>query len=125
MKIAGSSRAPCGATKLHKARLMSARAQAEPTAPIRTPLKNIIHAVPRPAAIPIANAVNATLRLLVMIALDASGFTATIECVHISRRSMVSIMCGPRTKRSNPGSTRQAARPSTAPSRKRPVAAAV
>jgi hypothetical protein len=88
-------------------------------------LKTISHAVPIPAAIPSANAANDTPMLFVMIALDASGFTATIECVHISRRSMVSIMCGPSTNRSKPGSARHAPRPNTAPRRKRPVAAAV
>ena len=48
-----------------------------------------------PPVMPMPNVMSATLRLFVMIALDATGFTATIECVHISRRSMVSTICGP------------------------------
>ena len=48
---------------------------------------------------PEANAPNATLSCWSVIALDASGFTARIECVHISRRSIVSIIAPPSTKR--------------------------
>src|SRR5260370_33083754 len=46
---------------------------------------------------PNANVVNATLKLLVMMALDARGLIATMEWVHISWRSIVSTISGPST----------------------------
>jgi hypothetical protein len=49
-----------------------------------------------PAVMPDANAMNETLMLLVMIALEAKGLIATMEWVHISWRSMVSTISGPR-----------------------------
>src|ERR1700685_622140 len=52
--------------------------------------------VPKPAVIPNAKVVKPTLILLVMMALEASGLMPTIEWVHISWRSMVSTICGPR-----------------------------
>jgi len=44
-----------------------------------------------------ANVVKQTERLFVMMALDAIGLTATIEWVHISWRSILSIIAGPST----------------------------
>ena len=42
-------------------------------------------------------------RLLAVMPAEASGFIGRIECVHISRRSIVSSISPPRTKRSKPG----------------------
>ena len=55
---------------------------------------------------PVAQAASDTAMLLVMIALDANGLIETMPCVHISRRSIVSIIWPLRMKRSNPGSAR-------------------
>ena len=60
---------------------------------------------------PVANATSATLRLLVMIPAEASGFTARIEWVHISPREIVSIISPPSTKRAKPGSASVSAAP--------------
>jgi hypothetical protein len=59
--------------------------------------------VPIPAVMPIAKVVNATEMLLVVIALDATGCIPTIECVHISWRSMLSTILGPSTWREKSG----------------------
>ena len=83
-----------------------------------------MYAVPSPAVTPIAKAANATLRLFVRIALEASGLIVTMPWVHISRRSMVSIMGPPSMKRWKPGSAAASDTPATiAPSRKSAVAA--
>jgi len=39
--------------------------------------------------------VKETVKLLVMMPEEASGFTVTMDSVHIFRCSMVSIICGP------------------------------
>ena len=70
--------------------------------------------MPIPAVMPLANASSATLMLLVMIALEAIGLMATIECVHISWRSIVSIISGPRIEDLKSGSTDVSAAPSAA-----------
>src|SRR5215469_5074879 len=95
MKIAGNSITPCGATKPHNCSDIPDCQQAAPTTPRSSPLNISMAMVPMPAVIPRANVLNDTLRLFVMMALDASGFTDTIECVHICRFSIVSIMWGP------------------------------
>ncbi len=48
-----------------------------------------------PAVMPSAKVVNETVRLFVMMALEASGFTVTSDCVHIWRLAIVSIMSLP------------------------------
>ena len=55
---------------------------------------------------PPAKAANETDRLLVVIALEASGLMATMECVHMRPVSIVSIIPPPSRSRSNPGSRR-------------------
>ena len=92
MKMAGNSSTPCGATKLHNCSAIPARQVAAPTTPIIRPFSASIHTVPIPAVIPRANVANDTERLLVRIAEAASGLTVTIDCVHIWRFSMDSIM---------------------------------
>src|SRR5207244_6950332 len=67
--------------------------------------------VPRPAVMPKAKAAKATARLLVRMALEASGLTVTIECVHISRRSMVSIIGPPSRYRGKAGSYKESKNP--------------
>ena len=52
---------------------------------------------------PEAYAMIDTDRLLAVMPAEASGFIGRIECVHISRRSIVSSISPPRTKRSKPG----------------------
>ena len=66
---------------------------------------------------PALNAMNATPMLFVMIRLEASGFIATIECVHISRRLMVSTICGPRTRLVKSGSREVSTAPGDAAER--------
>ena len=74
---------------------------------------------------PLANITSATDRLFVMMALDASGLTARMECVHISRRSIVSIIVAGSSSRSKPGFDRVRIAPATPVARKMPSAAAV
>ena len=85
-----------------------------PITPSRNPLKPIMYTVPAPAVMPAANVVSATLMLLVMIWLDAIGFMPTIECVHISRRSIVSSISGLSTFVLNSGSSRMRLAPPAA-----------
>ena len=73
------------------------------------------HTGPMPKMIPPAKATKQTVRLLVMMALEATGSMPTIECVHISWRSMVSTMAGPSMWRMNCGRACVSTDPSNAP----------
>ena len=64
-------------------------------------------------------------RLLAVMPAEASGFIGRIECVHISRRSIVSSISPPRTKRSKPGEVAARTAPASAPAASTATAAAV
>ncbi len=96
MKIAGSSSAPCAATKLQSWSAIPACHVAAPITPISMPLVTIMQIVPIPAVMPIANVAKHTAKLLVMMPEAASGLIVTMDFVHISRFSIVSIIFGPR-----------------------------
>src|SRR6266481_3530153 len=68
---------------------------AAPITPMSMPLVTIIQMVPIPAVIPMANVAKDTARLLVIMPEAARGLIVTMDCVHISFFSMVSIICGP------------------------------
>ncbi len=66
---------------------------AAPMTPSNIPFRIIIQTGPM-IVTPEANVAKETVRLFVVICDAATGFIATTECVHISRRSIVSIICG-------------------------------
>jgi len=78
-----------------------------------------------PTVMPLAKVRNATLRLLVMMALEATGLMATMECVHISRRSIVSTMRAPSTWCMNCGWKMVSSMPASAAAANSPKASAV
>ena len=104
MKMAGSSSTPWGATKVQSWSAIPARHVAAPITPMSMPLVTIIQIVPMPAVIPIAKVVKDTARLLVRMPEAASGLIVTMDCVHISFLSMVSIICGPSMRCAKVGS---------------------
>ncbi len=61
------------------------------------------NSVSNPNEMPPANVSKLTARLLVMMRLVSLGAMLTIDCVHISWRSMVAIMAGPTKWRMNSG----------------------
>ena len=83
MNMAGSSRTPCGTTKLKSWLDIPACQQAALTTPKSNPLSESIQSVPAPAVIPSAKVEKETLRLLVMIVLEANGLMEMTEWVHI------------------------------------------
>src|SRR6266849_1449785 len=118
INIAGNSSTPCGATKLHSDKLIPPCQQVVPTTPISNPFSRIIHSVPIPAVIPSAKVVNDTVKLFVVISLEATGLMVTIESVHILCCSMLSTIRGPRICRENEASLRHKRQPTTAAAQK-------
>ena len=102
-----------------------ARQHAPEITPKSSPLNASIYTVPIPAVIPSANVVSDTARLFVIMALDARGFTVTIECVHICCLAIVSIISGPKMYRWNPGSVIATINPAAAVAKKIAVARSV